>query len=152
MNAIWMQSLRGFLHGIKWTMFQGHFDYFKKPPLGGRPNTKTGDHGTFSNVHNRWFILIYHVWRPTWLQKYINNIWLRAWYHMASHYTWGSVITLHDFEGVLGRPLDTFFGLSQFHGHGSWLVCGVALSAITMRGKYPVQPYLSSIQHSNKIK
>jgi hypothetical protein len=29
------------------------------------------------------------------------------------------VTTLHDFEGVLGHPLDTFFGLSQFHGHGS---------------------------------
>ena len=29
---------------------------------------------------------------------------------MASHYTWGSVTTLqHDFGGVLGRPLDTFF-------------------------------------------
>ena len=35
--------------------------------------------------------------------------------------------TLHDCGGVLGWPLDTFFGLSQFHGHGSWLVCEVAL-------------------------
>ena len=26
-----------------------------------------------------------------------------------SHYTWGSVTTPHDFGGVLGRPLDTFF-------------------------------------------
>jgi hypothetical protein len=33
------------------------------------------------------------------------------------------VTTLHDFGGVLGWPLDTFFGLSQFHGHGSWVVC-----------------------------
>ena len=24
--------------------------------------------------------------------------------------------------------LDTSFGLSQFHGHGSWLVCELALS------------------------
>ena len=30
------------------------------------------------------------------------------------------------FEGVLRRPLDTFFGLSQLHGHGTWLVCEVA--------------------------
>ena len=29
---------------------------------------------------------------------------------MTSHYTWESVTTLHDFEGVLGLPLDTFFG------------------------------------------
>ena len=27
---------------------------------------------------------------------------------MTSHYTRGSVTTLHDFGGVLGRPLDTF--------------------------------------------
>ena len=29
--------------------------------------------------------------------------------HMASHYTRGSVTTLHDVEGVLGGPLDTSF-------------------------------------------
>ena len=38
-----------------------------------------------------------------------NSIWLRVRSHMISHYTLGSVTTLHDFEGVLGRPLDTFF-------------------------------------------
>jgi hypothetical protein len=38
--------------------------------------------------------------------------------------------TLHDCGGMLGRPLNTCFsfGLSQFHGHGFWLVCEVALS------------------------
>ena len=36
--------------------------------------------------------------------------------------------TLYDFAGVLGRPLDALLGLSQFHGHNSWLVCEVALS------------------------
>jgi hypothetical protein len=49
---------------------------------------------------------------------------------MASHYTWGSVTALHDFGGVLGRLVDTFFGISQFHGHDSWLVCEVALSKL----------------------
>jgi hypothetical protein len=34
---------------------------------------------------------------------------------------------IHDFGGVLGRPSDTFFWLSQFHGHGSWVMCEVAL-------------------------
>ena len=38
-----------------------------------------------------------------------------------------TMTTLRDFGGVLGQPLDTFFGLSQFHGHGSWLVYEVAL-------------------------
>ena len=46
---------------------------------------------------------------------------------MASYYTWGPETTLHDYESVLGWPLHTFLGLSQFHGHGSWLVCKVAL-------------------------
>ena len=89
-------------------MFHGHLDYFQKPPLGGRPNTKPGDHGT-PNAHNRWFILFYHVWGPAWIEIHWNSIWLRAQSHMTSHYTWGSVITLHDFGGVLGWPLDTFF-------------------------------------------
>ena len=88
-------------------MFHGHLDSFQKPPLGGRPNTKPGDHGT-PNAHNRWFILFYHVWGPAWIEIHWNSIWLRAQLHMTSHYTWGFVITLHDCGGALGRPLDTF--------------------------------------------
>ena len=45
-NARWMQSLHGFPYGIEGVMFHGHLDYFQKPPLGGTPNTKPGDHGT----------------------------------------------------------------------------------------------------------
>ena len=90
-------------------MFHGHLDYFPKPSLGGRSNTKpSGDHGT-PNAHNRWFIPSYHVWGPTWINVRWNSIWLRAWAHMTSHYTWGHVTTQHDFEGMLGWPLDTFF-------------------------------------------
>jgi hypothetical protein len=44
-NARLVQSLYGFLHGIKWIMFRGHLQYFQEPPLGGRPNTKPRDHG-----------------------------------------------------------------------------------------------------------
>ena len=47
--------------------------------------------------------------KPAWIKIHWNSIWLRTWSHMASHYTCGSVTTLHDFGGVLGRPLDTFF-------------------------------------------
>ena len=104
--ARWMYSLHGFLHGIEWIMFHGHLDYFQKPPLGGRPNTKPGDHGT-PNAHNRWFILFYHVWGPVWIEIHWNSIWLRTRSRMTSHYTWEFVTTLHDFGGVLGRPLDT---------------------------------------------
>jgi hypothetical protein len=59
-NARWMRSLHVFLHDIEWIMFHGHLEYFKKPPLGGRPNAKLGDHGT-PNAHNRCFILFYQV-------------------------------------------------------------------------------------------
>ena len=45
-NARWMLSLHGFPHGIQWIMFHGHLDCFQKPPLGGKPNTKLGDHST----------------------------------------------------------------------------------------------------------
>ena len=89
-------------------MFHGYLDYFQKPPLGGRPNTKLGDDGT-PNAHNRWFILFFLscVRGPTWIKIHWNSIWLRFRSHMASHYTWGFVTTLRDFEGALGRPLDT---------------------------------------------
>jgi hypothetical protein len=69
--------------------FHGHLDYFQKPPLGGRPSTKPGNHGT-PNAHNRWFILFYHTCIPAWIEIHWNNIWLRARSHMTSHYTRGS--------------------------------------------------------------
>ena len=110
-DSMWMQDgckvLYGFLHGIKWIMFHGHLDYFQKLPLEGRSNTKPGDHGT-PNAHNHWFILFYHVRGPAWIKTHWNSIWLRVRSHMTSHYTWGSVTTIHEFGGVLGQPLDTF--------------------------------------------
>jgi hypothetical protein len=85
----------GFLHGIKWIMFHGHLDYFQKPPLGGRPHTKSlGANGT-PNTHNCCFILFYHVWRPAWIEIHWNSIWLRAVIHdftlhlrVHDHTTW----------------------------------------------------------------
>ena len=41
--------------------------FFLKPPLGGRPDTKPGDHATL-NAHTHWFILCYHVWGPLWIE------------------------------------------------------------------------------------
>ena len=60
------------------------------------------------NAHNRWFILFCHGWGTARIAIHWNSIWLRARSHMTSHYTWEFVGTLHDFGGVLGRPLDTF--------------------------------------------
>ena len=106
-NARWMSSLHASLHGIEWIMFHGHLDFFQKPPLGGRPDTKPVDHGT-PNAHDDWFSLFYNMWGPAWIEIHWNSIWLRDWSHMNSHYTWGSVTTLHDLGGMLGWPLDTF--------------------------------------------
>ena len=47
-------TLNGSCFMVTWTI------YFQKSPLGGRTNTKSGDHGT-PNAHNRLFILSYHV-------------------------------------------------------------------------------------------
>ena len=82
---------------------------FQKPPLGGRPNTKPGDHDT-PNACNHWFILFYHMWGSAWTWIHQNSIRLKVRSQMSSHYTWKPVTTLHEFGGVLGRPLDTFFG------------------------------------------
>ena len=54
-------------------MFHGHLDYFQKPPFGDRPNIKPGDHGNL-NAHHHWFILFYHVQKPTWIEIYWNSI------------------------------------------------------------------------------
>jgi hypothetical protein len=84
--------------------FMVNLDYFQKPPLGGRSNTKPEDHST-PNTHNHCFILVYHVRGPAWIEIHWNSIWLRARSHMTSHYTWVFVTTLHDFRGLL-QPLD----------------------------------------------
>ena len=88
-------------------MLHDHLDYFQESSLGGRPTTKPGDHVT-RNAHNRWFVPLYHLWGPAWSEIHWNCNWWRARTHMASHYTWGSTVTiLRDFGGVLGRLLDT---------------------------------------------
>ena len=107
-------------------MFHDYFDYSQKPLLGGRSDTKPGDHGT-PNVHNRWFIIFYHVWRPAWIffTKMTfgwgsNHIWLHTILEDPWPWFWRYLGT------AFGHTLS--FGLSQFHGHGSWLVSEVALN------------------------
>ena len=111
-QSIWMQDeckvYMDFYMASIGTCFMVTWIVFEKPPLGGRPSTKLRDHG-IPNAHNRWVILLYHVWGPAWMKIHWNSIWLRARSHMVSHYTWGSVTILHDFGGVLARPSNTFF-------------------------------------------
>jgi hypothetical protein len=58
-----------------------------------------------------------------WIEIHWSSSWLKAQSHMTSPYTWGSVTTLHDFGGVLGRPLDTFFWALTISW--SWLLAHV---------------------------
>ena len=86
------------------------FFFFQKPPL-----------------DNRWFILFCHVWGPH-EQKFIeiafswgpSHIWL----HITLEGPWPHYM-------ILEVSWDGFWmlssGFSQFHGHGSWLVCEVTL-------------------------
>ena len=126
-------------------MFHDHLDYLQKPSLGGGPNTKPRDHDTL-NAHNHSFILLHHVWEP-----YMNRKSLK--WHMVE----GPVT--HDFTlhlrirghttwcwRVCWDGLWTLsFGLSHFHGHGSWLVCE-KWPEVTVCGKLhaPVTTFLSS--------
>ena len=144
--SIWMQdgcrvymdsymATNGSCFMVTWITFKNHL---LKVGLTQNRETIYGS----PDAHNRWFILCYHVWGRAWLEIRWNSIWLRARSHMTLQYTWGSVTTLHDFGGVLERPLDRFFWAS--HNHGSWLVCKVALSLrhnrlkLKTSGKLPI--------------
>ena len=104
-----MWSTHGFLHGIEWIMLHGHLDYFQKPSLGSMigltQSRETMRLWTLTTVGSFYF---YHVWGPAWIKIHWNSISLGVWSHVISHHTWESVSTLHDFGGVLGRPLDNF--------------------------------------------
>jgi hypothetical protein len=67
---------------VTWTILKNHL-------FGGRPNTKPGDHGT-PHARNYWFILLYHVRGPAWIEIHWISMWLRVRSHMASHTLQGS--------------------------------------------------------------
>ena len=70
---------------VTWTVFKHHF-----LGVGSTQNWETVALRTFATVGLFYF-------NP-----------LRARSHMASHYAWGSVTTLHDSDGALGRPFGHF--------------------------------------------
>ena len=101
---------------VTWTIFKNHL-----LEVGLTQDRKTMTLRTLAIIDFIFYFLVfYYVWEPAWVETHWNSIWLRARSLMASHYTWGSVTTLHD----VGRCV----GLSQLHGHGSWLVCEAALT------------------------
>jgi hypothetical protein len=145
-----------FLHVIKWIMFHGHLDYFQKPPLGGRPNTKTRrpHHSERSQpliysilscmkIHmNRKFIKIAFGWGP-------GHIWL----HTTQESPWSHYMVL---EVVLGRPSDTFFwaltiSWSRLLAH-VWSGPPKALQQIWCRLPYSHKEKTNSRKHLKKYK
>ena len=109
--------------------------------LGGRPNTKPGDHCTpnarmiYSNSscvrtnRNRNSFEIAFGWRP------------KAQLHMTSHnFTLHVRVREHTtwFWRCLGKAFGHFLLGSQFHDHSSWLVCEVALVCAQVQGPFAV--------------
>ena len=102
-----------FLHGIEWIMSHGYLDWFLETTSWRWTSTQNQETMAFRTLtavgEFLSFFLFYHVWGHAWIEFHGNSIWWRIQSHMTSHYTWGSVTALNDFECVLGRPLDTFF-------------------------------------------
>ena len=86
---------------------------------------------TLTTAHNRWFTKFHHVWGPACIEIHWNNIWLSAWSHVTSHYTRGSVTTLHDdFGGCVGTIALHWVPIPMpvpTHTHGFWVGTGAML-------------------------
>ena len=125
-RSLWMQdgckvyrdsyvASNGLYFMVTWIIFKHHL-----LEVGVTQNQETMALRTLTTVG---VFLFYHVWGPAWMEIHWDSIWLRAQSHMTSHYTWRFVTTLHDFGGVLGRPLDTFFWALMISW--SWLLAHV---------------------------
>jgi hypothetical protein len=124
-KSIWIDSYmtsNGPCFMVTWIIFKNHL-----LEVGQTQNWETMAFGTHTTVDLFYF---YHVWGPAWIEIHLNSIWLRArsiWLHTTLEGPWPHYMIL----GVCWDGLWTLsFGLSQFHGHGSWLVYEVALRFI----------------------
>ena len=129
-------------------MFHGPLDYFQKPPLRGRLNTKPREHGT-PNAHNCWFISFYHVWGSVWIKIHWNSIcWGlgHIWLHTTPEDPWPHYVIL---EVPCNALWTLSFGLSQYHGHGSWLMCEVGLNVnptlFVIHSKFFLEDYVFTV-------
>ena len=104
---------------VTWTVFKNHLS-----EVGLTQNRETMALWMFTTFG---YFLLYHMWGPAWIEIHWNNIWLRArymWLHTTLEGPWPHYMILEVcWNGLWTRS----FGLSQFHGHGSWLVCEMTL-------------------------
>jgi hypothetical protein len=106
---------------LTWTIFK---NYLLK--VGLTQNRKTI---SLRTDYNCWFILFYHAWGPMWIEIHSNQRLVEGpchiWLHTTLEDPWPHIMILE----VCWDGLWTLsFGLSQFHGRGSWIVCEVVQS------------------------
>ena len=89
----------GSCYMITWTIFQNH--------LLEVGLTQNHEIMALRNLTTVDLLNLSCVGTLTWAKVPWNNNWFKDRSHMASHYAWGTVTTLHAFGSVLGRPLDT---------------------------------------------
>ena len=99
-----------------------------------KPNTKPRDPST-PKSHNHWFILFHHALGPRMNKnslKYhsVEGV-ITLWLHTTLEGPWPHYMILEVSWDVLCTLFP--FGLSQFHGHGSWHVFEVALILFPVR-------------------
>ena len=107
-------TLHGFLHGIEWIMFHGHLHQFQK-----RQNQETMALQTLTIVDVFYSIMCESPCAWTFIG--IAFVWGcgHIWLHTTPEDLWPYYMILE----VSCDGLWTFsFGLSQFHGHISWLM------------------------------
>ena len=141
-HSMWMQddckvyvhsymALIGLCFTVAWTVFKNRL-----LEVGPTQNRETMTLRTLTTVVL--FCIFYHVWRPAWIKIHWNSI---GWGpdHICLHTTLEGprphyMILEMNWDGLWTLS----FGLSQFHGHGSWLLCEVALSKHYDLTLYPV--------------
>ena len=94
------QTSNGSHFTVTWIIFKNHL-----LEVGLTLNQETTTLRTLTTVDSFYF---YHTWGPACKEIHWNSIWLRARSHMASHYTWESMTTLHDVGGVVGTAFEHF--------------------------------------------
>jgi hypothetical protein len=113
---------------LAWIIFKNHL-----LEVGLTQNRETKALWTLTIVG---FILFYHVWGLTWIENSLNRHLVEGLVtydfilhlRVRDHTTW--------LWRCVGTALGHFsFGLSQFHGHDSWLVCEVALNSTQSKSK-----------------